>query len=340
MMAPDSSSSLFTIQDIVGTSEPITQLKEKILKIASSRSNVLIYGETGTGKELVAQSIHSHSKRRQEAFLAINCAAIPHSLLESIFFGTTKGSFTGAVDSKGMFERANEGTVFLDEINSMDLSLQAKVLRVIEEGKVTRVGGTTQIPIDVRIISTTNQKPKISVMNGTLRQDLYYRISTLQIELPPLRKRKEDIDILTEYFIEQYNKETGKQVQGLDSQVRSAFHSLDWPGNVRELKNAIESAFSYVQSPLITLKDIPDYLLEETDNDAWAFDESEEFIPSVNVDMHLPLREAMESFEREYIFFHAEKAQSLVDLARRLSISKQLLHHKIKKYNLTFHFTK
>jgi arginine utilization regulatory protein len=122
--------------------------------------------------------------------------------------------------------------------------------------------------------------------------------------------------------------------------VRSAFHSLNWPGNVRELKNAIESAFSYVQSPLITLKDIPDYLLEETDNDAWAFDESEEFIPSVNVDMHLPLREAMESFEREYIFFHAEKAQSLVDLARRLSISKQLLHHKIKKYNLTFHFTK
>ena len=192
---------LYELEDIIGRSDKMLQLKEKIKKISKTNSNVLIYGETGTGKELVAQSLHREGNRKAEKFISQNCAAIPATLLESILFGTVKGSFTGAENRKGLFEVAEGGTLFLDEINSMDLNLQAKRLKAIEEKKITRVGGEGPIDVNVRIISATNKTPFQCVEDGTLREDLFYRIGSVQLRIPPLRERREDIKQLTDYFI-------------------------------------------------------------------------------------------------------------------------------------------
>ena len=190
---------------------------------------MLIYGETGTGKELFAQSIHSDSPRRYMPFIAQNCAALPESILESILFGTTKGSFTGAEDKPGLFEQADGGTILLDEINNMHISLQTKLLRVLQEGVIRRLGGVSDIPVDVRIIATTNEKPSELLKKGKLRHDLYYRISVINVEIPPLRERINDIDELIDFFIKKYNKKFAKNITGIEEEVINIFKKYKCP---------------------------------------------------------------------------------------------------------------
>ena len=237
---------LSTFDDIIGSSGILQSAITLAKNIARSNSSVLIYGETGTGKELFAQSIHHASHRSSEPFMAINCAAIPENLLEGILFGTSKGVYTGALDKTGLFEQANGGTVFLDEINSMPITLQAKLMRVLQEKKVRRLGDQEEKTIDVRIISSCNLEPNIAIEKEQLRSDLFYRLAVVYLMLPPLRRRTEDILTLCEHFIKRYNHHLHKKVNALHPDVISSFLDYDWPGNVRHLKHCIESAMNIV----------------------------------------------------------------------------------------------
>ena len=237
-----------SISKIIGRSLPIISLKEDILNAAQSNSTVIITGETGTGKELVANAIHSLSDRRRHKLVSVNSSAFPENLVESELFGYEEGSFTGAVKGgkKGKFEQANKGTLFIDEINQMPLFVQPKLLRVLQEKEVDRIGGTASIPIDVRIIAATNQNLQDLIADGKFREDLFYRLNVIPINLPPLRDRLEDLDLLIEDKIKSLNVELGKHVQRVDEAVIHNFRQYDWPGNVRELHNMVERAMNYV----------------------------------------------------------------------------------------------
>ena len=261
MNKPANPANLFTASDIITKDEHMIQLKDNLLKIASTNSSVLIYGETGTGKELFAQSIHSASKRKDGPFIVQNCSAIPNTLLESIFFGTVKGSYTGAESRKGLFELADSGTLFLDEINSMDINMQSKILRVLEEKKVRRIGCEKDVAFDVRIISAVNEKPEVVLNQGKVRTDLYYRLSPVQITIPPLRERKSDIPFLTDYFINYFNKTMHRNILGITEDALDVLRNYSWAGNVRELKNIIEGCFNIVDDGFLTRENIPAYLL-------------------------------------------------------------------------------
>ncbi len=314
---------LYNLNDIIGNSKEIQILKHKIHKVSRTNSSVLIYGETGTGKELVAQSIHSHSPRKEGCFISQNCAAIPHTLLESIFFGTKKGSYTGAEDKPGIFELANGGTIFLDEINSMDLNMQAKLLRAIEEKKVTRIGGTESKKIDVRIIAAMNETPQNCIMENKIREDLFYRLSSIQIKVPPLRDRISDIVDLTNHFINLYNKEMKVNIKGVSDDVLKVFNDYHWPGNVREFKNVIESAFNFASSNIIRVEDLPESIFEKT----------KKVTESPLYEGH-SLVEAIENYEKNFIIQNSKDVKTLSELADKLKISRQTLNYKIKKYNL------
>lgn len=314
---------LYNLNDIIGNSKEIQILKHKIHKVSRTNSSVLIYGETGTGKELVAQAIHSHSPRKEGCFISQNCAAIPHTLLESIFFGTTKGSYTGAEDKPGIFELANGGTIFLDEINSMDLNMQAKLLRAIEEKKVTRIGGTESKKIDVRIIAAMNEAPQNCITENRIREDLFYRLSSIQIKVPALSERKSDIIDLTTHFISLYNKEMKANIEGVSDEVLKVFNDYHWPGNVREFKNVIESAFNFASSNTIKIGDLPESLMEKP-----------EITSNISLYEANSLNESLEEYERNFILQKSKNTKTLSELADNLKISKQTLNYKIKKYNL------
>lgn len=312
---------LYNLDDIIGNSKEIQLLKFKIHKVSQTSSSVLIYGETGTGKELVAQSIHSNSNRKNECFISQNCAAIPDTLLESIFFGTTKGSYTGAENKPGIFEIANGGTIFLDEINSMNLSMQAKLLKAIEEKRITRIGGLESKKIDVRIIAAINEHPIDSIKNNHIRNDLFYRISTVQLEIPPLRERILDVEVLTKYYISYYNKEMNKNILGISDEVLKLFMEYSWPGNVRELKNIIEGAYNFTSANVIKIDDLPDYIKSSKDS-----------IIDNSIHLNQSLNNAIDNFEKSYILSIAKNSKSLSSLADELKISRQTLNYKIKKY--------
>ena len=231
---------LFRLDDIITQNPEMLTLKDTVQRVAANTSPVLIWGETGTGKELFAQSLHSHSSRARGPFVAQNCAAIPTTLLESTLFGTTRGSYTGAENRKGLLKQADGGTLFLDEVNSMDLSLQAKILKAIEEKRFRPVGGEQDVHSDVRIVSAMNVDPITAVREGLLRRDLFYRLGVVQLALPPLRKRPEDIPLLTDFYVEQYNRNMGRAISGVSELVRNALLAYDWPGNVRELQHTME----------------------------------------------------------------------------------------------------
>lgn len=252
----------FHFEDILTSSEKMKQLKERARRAARTTSPVLIYGETGTGKELFVQSIHHASARSTMPFIAQNCAALPASLLESLLFGTTKGSFTGADDRPGLFELADGGTLFLDELNSMPLDLQAKLLRVLQDGQIRRIGGSKSTRVDVRVIAAVNEAPQMLVQRGLMRTDLYYRINVVSFELPPLRERKEDIDLLVGHFLEKFNGQFGMNVRGTSKEVARLFASYDWPGNVRELEHVVEAAMNMVESDTIELEHLPPHVLD------------------------------------------------------------------------------
>lgn len=326
------SGNLYSVDDIITSSREMEIIKERIPMIADTDSSVLIYGETGTGKELVAQSIHTSSKRRNKRFISQNCAAIPANLLESILFGTVKGSYTGAENKPGLFEIANGGTLFLDEINSMEKSVQAKILKAIEEKQVVRLGGYEPIKTDVKIVSAINQDPIKCVEEGRIRSDLFYRLSVVQINVPPLRERQKDLFYLTDYFIKEFNKLMGREILGLVEEAESIFRAYSWPGNVRELKNVIEGAFNIASGRFIKASDLPAYIKQNVSGshsrNLLAGDtETEMFIPG-------NLEEAMRNYEREIISRALQMTDSYVEAAELLGITKQNLNYKMNKLGI------
>src|ERR1041384_3104041 len=251
--------------EIISASPKMEAVKKMILKVARSSSTVLIRGESGTGKELIARAIHNQSPRASEMFQAVNCAAINENLLESELFGHEKGSFTGAhADKKGLFEVADQGTLFLDEIAELDVSMQAKLLRALQERRIRRVGATYEIPVDVRVVAATNRDLRAMVGDGRFRDDLYYRINVLSIDVPPLRERREDIPVLIDFFLKKHTKNTSRLVKGLTSDAKKMLQDYSWPGNVRQLESAIERAILLCEGDTITPDDLPSELRQET----------------------------------------------------------------------------
>lgn len=243
--------------EIVSGSPEMDRVKKLILKVAKSNSTVLIRGESGTGKELIARSIHNNSLRASQIFQAVNCAAINENLLESELFGHEKGSFTGAVgEKKGLFEVADGGTLFLDEIGELDISLQAKLLRALQEKQIRRVGGTKEINVDVRVVAATNRDLLKMTQEGSFREDLYYRLNVLSIEIPPLRERRSDIQLLMDYFIKKHTRDTNRKIS-MSSEAKKIFEDYSYPGNVRQLESAIERAILLCENDTITIDDLP-----------------------------------------------------------------------------------
>jgi PAS domain S-box-containing protein len=247
--------------EIIGQSNPLTEILRLLPDIAASDATVVIEGESGTGKELIAKAIHQHSAKSKGPFVPVNCSALAETLLESELFGHVKGAFTGAVNSKaGRFELAKGGTLFLDEIGEIKPEIQIKLLRVLEGRIFERVGGTRPIPMDTRIIAATNKNLKQEVYEGRFREDLFYRLRTVPLFLPPLRNRKSDIPLLVNYFISKFNSQYGKKVRGVDPKVLKLFQRYSWPGNIRELEHALEHAFVFVKGPIITSSHLPEFL--------------------------------------------------------------------------------
>jgi len=238
--------------DIIGKSAAIELVKEQIAKVTDKNVTVLIRGESGTGKELVAQGIHFGSKRREESFVHVNCAALPSELLESELFGYAKGAFTGATHNRaGRFEKANKGTIFLDEIGSLSVPLQAKILQVLEDETISRLGSVRETAIDVRILAATNSNLEEKIVEGAFRSDLFYRLNVISIVVPPLRERKEDIDLLVDYFMEKYCIELGKKRVPMGKDIRDHFQRYLWPGNIRELENIIKSMIALQKTDVV-----------------------------------------------------------------------------------------
>lgn len=327
----------YTFKDLIGEEENFKNLIKSGIRAAQNDSSVLIIGETGTGKELFAQGIHNASPRVNRPFIAQNCAALPRNLLESLLFGTEKGSFTGAHSKPGLFEQAEGGTILLDEINSLDYDLQAKLLRVLQEGKVRRVGGQKEIDVDIRIISTMNQSPDQAFAEGTLRQDLFYRISVVSFELPPLRARKEDIPILVDHFISKFNREFGQDLSGISDQLLNKMKSYDWPGNVRELKHMIECGFNLCQDgSCINLEILPDYLQKKLNRNSLSeIDKSKRLAQLPSVRELSSLSKYLEEIEIKLIKEALDLADSnITKAAEELDLSRQSLQYKLKKYNI------
>ncbi|MCG0275429.1 MAG: sigma 54-interacting transcriptional regulator [Thermosediminibacteraceae bacterium] len=314
----------YTFDSIIGSSQKIRELVGLLKKVAGTTSSVLIYGETGTGKELFAQSIHSASPRKNKPFIAQNCAALPETLLESLLFGTTKGSFTGAEDKPGLFEQADGGTLLLDEINCMGLSLQSKLLRVLQEGVVRRIGATFDIPVDVRIVATTNERPEELLKSGRLRSDLFYRLSVIYVEIPPLRERLEDIEELVDYFIKKYNEKFGKNVKGVERQVMNLFKEYSWPGNVRELEHVIEGLINFVDDGYISVSDLK-YL---------SFGSFKNYIEK-KPELPSDVKSQVYEYEKDLIV-NALKSTggNITKAAQKLGIKRQSLQYRLKKYGI------
>jgi transcriptional regulator with PAS, ATPase and Fis domain len=310
----------FDVKQIVGRSPMMLKVFEMIRKVAPTKSNVLITGQSGTGKELVARAIHSLGSHNGNRFLAINCGAIPESLLESELFGHKKGSFTSAYqDKKGLFECACGGTLFLDEIGHMPMNCQVKLLRAVEHRQITPVGDTTPIEINVRLIAATNKDPAEQIKAGHFREDLYYRMNVVGIHLPPLRERKEDIPLLVEHFIQKFNAEMGKHCTDVSDDVMRMFMCYDWKGNIREMQNVIERAIIFSEDDIIQVSDIgllgshTMALTEENEN----------------------LHAAMRAYEKEHICrilnrYHWNK----IDASKALNIGLSSLYRKIDELGI------
>ena len=317
---------------------------EVMARSADSDSAIMIYGETGCGKEMFAQSAHHFSRRAKKLFLAVSCAAIPENLLEGLLFGTVKGAFTGAQDRPGLMEMADGGTLFLDEINSMPLGLQSKMLRAIQEQTVKRIGGSKERSVSLKIISATNNHPHRAVTEGQLRPDLLYRLGVVIVEIPPLRARKDDMPLLAEHFIKKFNQRLGKNVTGLDPAMKVAFDRHHWPGNVRELENVIESAMNLISAAETTLEQAhfgsslfsPGMMGVQGDSGP---DLSSGPGRCSSPDYTRPVRRpaAPEPGDNEPVRISQaleDSGGNVAQAARALGISPQLLHHRIKKYGL------
>lgn len=315
----------YTFDSVIGDSESMLQVKQLGCIAAKSESNVLILGESGTGKELIAQAIHNTSTRASGPFIAINCGSIPKGLIESEFFGYERGAFTGAnrEGHPGKFELADGGTIFLDEIGDMPLDLQASLLRVLQSKELVRIGGTKAKKINVRIIAATNVNLAENVLNKRFRSDLYYRLNVFTIEIPPLRTHIEDIPLLVEYFIAQYNRSMKKNVKGITEEVLDIFNRYHWPGNVRELENIIERSLNFAQSSRIEKKDIPKDLILKP------------LRPDTNTSEHKYASHMINNFEFDLIISHLRKTYgNITKAALLMGVSRRSLNYKIKKYDI------
>lgn len=316
----------FRFGSLVGKSSAIRKVFDLIEKVARSKASVLITGPSGTGKELIARAIHYNGERRDRPFVSVNCGALAESLLESELFGHEKGAFTGAVTmKKGRFEIADGGAIFLDEVGEMSPALQVKLLRVLQEMSFERVGGTRTVDVDVRIISASNRDIKEDVAAGLFREDLYYRLNVIHMEVPPLCERTDDIPLLVNHFIKKYRGDGGDSPIVLAPEVWKVFYSYSWPGNVRQLENVIERALVLNAGDMIRLQDLP----EELAGAEIHFD-MDRFIPP-----DMPLPRALETIEEKLIRRALADCDNVqAHAARRLGITKSLIQHKMKKYNI------
>ncbi|WHX98951.1 sigma 54-interacting transcriptional regulator [Neobacillus sp. DY30] len=309
----------YTLDDLKSRNPAFLSMKNEAERLAKSDSPILVYGESGTGKELFVQGIHHASHRGNGPFIAQNCAAIPETLLESILFGTAKGSYTGAVERKGLFELADGGTLFLDELHTMPIELQAKLLRVLEDGMVRRVGSSQNISVDVRVITAMNVHPTAALQSQKLRSDLYYRLNVFTFSLLPIRERKEDILFLTKHFIDFFNKSLNKKIKGIEQKVEGFFMNYPWPGNVRELKHTIEYMMNVCDDEILQMKDLPIIMKQQ----AAGYETS---------DNQLSLRKNVEELEKKLIDTALElSAGNIKHAAKLLEIPRQTLQYKIKK---------
>lgn len=328
------SSASYCFDDIITKNPEMLSNIEKAKIIANNTSPVLIYGETGTGKELFVSSIHNFSDRRDGLFIAQNCAALPETLFESILFGTSKGAFTGAVDKPGLFELADKGTLFLDEIHSMSINLQAKLLRVLQDGKIRRMGDSKERKVDVRIIASMNIEPLNAVKIGKIRDDLFYRLNVVSLKLIPLRDRRTDIPLYIAHFINLFNQIFKKRVSGMTNEVKNFFMLYNWPGNVREIQHAIEASVSLAGHGRIGVHHLPTYLAE---NIFMARDESsiDKDRAGQVMETTQSLRDTIENLERNIIIETLEKVDGNISRAADvLEISRQSLHYKLNKYKI------
>jgi DNA-binding NtrC family response regulator len=308
----------YDFRSIIGESPALKDILKEVRKITDAKSSVLLLGETGTGKELFARVIHHNSMRRDMPFVPINCSAIPENLLETELFGHVRGAFTGAVASKkGILEEAEGGTVFLDEIGDMSLSLQAKLLRVIEDQVIRPVGGTKGNKVDIRFITATNKDLKAAVRQAAFREDLYYRINVISLQIPPLRERKEDIRLLIRHYLEKYSQEMGKQIKDVSPEAMDVMVNYEWAGNVRELQNVIERAILISDGDLIEPQHLPVGMRPE-----------EAFAGQVFANK-LSIEDYTKTFIQEYQSDHTE--QQLADL---LGITRKSLWEKRKKWGM------
>jgi len=308
--------------DLLGNTPAMKKIFETIDIVAGSESSVLITGESGTGKELVARAIHKKSARAGKPFIAVNCAALPENLLESEMFGYERGAFTGALERKlGKFELADGGTIFLDEIGCMPASMQAKLLRAVQDKSVDRVGGTSPVPIDARIITASNIDFKKAIADKTFRGDLYYRLNVIPIHLPPLRERKDDIHLFLEYFLDQYNKTLNKNIKGFEEEAIILLKSYDWPGNVRELQNIVERLATLSKSEVISRREIENALSLSAN--------------TVLLTENRGLNDAMENFERNYIQQILEETRgNQSHAAKKLGLARSTLISKMETLGL------
>ena len=305
---------------IIGRSSEMRQVFEIVRQVAPSRSSVLITGESGSGKEMIAEALHYNSPRKEKPFIKVHCAALTESLLESELFGHEKGAFTGAIARKrGRFELAHLGTLFLDEIGEINQNVQIKLLRVLEEKRFERVGGEETVEVDVRLIAATNRDLKDAIEKGTFREDLYYRLNVVNIHIPPLRERKEDIPLLTAAFLREFAQENGKALEGIDAKARLALYNYSWPGNVRQLRNSIESAVVLAKGSSITLEDLPPNVRGESGGDL----------------LRLPVGASLVDVEKEVIRSTlAREGGNKSRTAEILGIGRKTLHRKIEEYGL------
>ena len=316
----------YSFEDICGQNTAFRKVVDRAKRATETDASVFIYGETGTGKELFAQSIHYGSARKDKPFLAQNCAALPESLLEGILFGTAKGGFTGAVDRAGLFEQANGGTLLLDEISAMPYELQSKLLRVLQERYIRRVGGTRDIPIDVRIIATVNEPPQMLIEEGKLRRDLYYRLNVVGLSIPPLRARKDDISLLVDVFLAKYDKQYGKELWMVSEEAMKQLAHYGYPGNVRELENILAQSVAMAGSEHVLTSrhlQMPSNMEGlERDVEKWS--------------RKGPLNEYLANLEKEIIReIMIAEGGNVSRTAEVLQIKRQTLQHKLKKYGIS-----
>ena len=316
----------YSYGNIIGKSKPMLEIYDMIRKVAPSKASVLITGPSGTGKELIAKAIHYDSPRKDRPFISINCGALTETLLESEIFGHERGAFTGAVAmKKGRFELADGGTLFLDEVGEMPLSLQVKLLRALQEMEFERVGGTRTIRVDVRVLSASNRDIKQNVAEGVFREDLFYRLNVIHIEVPPLSERIEDIRLLVDHFIEKYRQDGVKEKVELSPETWKALYNHTWPGNIRELENVIERAVVLNPGGIIELEDLPaEFSKKREEIDV------NRFIPA-----NAPLQQTLEQIEEQLIRRALRQCNNIQShAADMLSITKSLFQHKMKKYNI------